>query len=67
MLSYIQYAPICYAGGGGGGGGEDEGSTTDECNKKNLMQDGVLRGLGTKHNANLSKVSYHAVFSLLLT
>ncbi|KAK4310053.1 hypothetical protein Pmani_018358 [Petrolisthes manimaculis] len=42
-------------GGGGGGGGEDEGSTTDECNKKNLMQDGVLRGLGTKHNTNLAK------------
>ncbi|XP_050709707.1 potassium voltage-gated channel protein eag-like isoform X3 [Eriocheir sinensis] len=42
-------------GGGGGGGGEDEASTTDDCNKKNLMQDGVLRGLSTKHNTNLSK------------
>ncbi|XP_069971816.1 potassium voltage-gated channel protein eag isoform X6 [Penaeus vannamei] len=36
-------------------GGEDDGSTTDECNKKNLMQDGVLRSLGVKHNTNLSK------------
>ncbi|KAG7175739.1 Potassium voltage-gated channel protein eag-like, partial [Homarus americanus] len=36
-------------------GGDDEGSTTDECNKKNLMQDGVLRSLGNKHNTNLSK------------
>ncbi|XP_071516569.1 potassium voltage-gated channel protein eag-like [Panulirus ornatus] len=37
-------------------GGDDEGSTTDECNKKNLMQDGVLRSIGNnKHNTNLSK------------
>ncbi|XP_069956139.1 potassium voltage-gated channel protein eag isoform X3 [Cherax quadricarinatus] len=37
------------------GGGEEDGSTTDECNKKNLMQDGVLRSLTNKHNTNLSK------------